>query len=75
MFEIRFNGSETSNHHKCESRRNGDWIIFYCPRCPEFERKLNWRTGELETKGAVKEINHSGSYFPAEYRDAFENVN
>lgn len=75
MFELNFQNHESGEHHKCESHREGDWITFYCPRCPEFERKLNWKTREMKTKGASEHIRHSGSYFPSEYRDAFENLN
>jgi hypothetical protein len=75
MQHINFNPSKDSIHHKCESIRRGDWIIFRCPRCKDYERRINWRTGEMKSKGAKAEIHHTGNYFPHEFRDAFENVN
>ena len=60
--------------HKCESIRDGDWIIFTCPKCPGYERRLNWRTKEMKIKNG-NSFSHSGDYFPFEFKDAFTNVN
>lgn len=72
---FEFDFSENSDHHECKSFRNGDWIIFRCPECPDYERRLNWRTGEMKVKNDNPEINHKGQYFPNEYKEVFENLN
>ncbi len=36
--------------HSCQSRLEGDWIIWTCPKCEGYERRLNWRTGEMKGK-------------------------
>ena len=61
--------------HKCSAYRDGDWIIFYCPRCTNYERRINWRTGETKSKNIAKEIKHFGEYFPVEFRQIYENMN
>jgi len=74
-FNMAFN--KTSGiEHTCESHRDGDWIIYTCPhpQC-DFEMRENWCTGELIVKNSKARINHSGSYFPDEYKDSFENQN
>jgi hypothetical protein len=73
--EIKFNHSSDTEVHECESHRKGDWIIFRCPLCPDYERRMNWRTGEMNVKNNTADINHTGSYFPYEYLGAFVNVN
>ncbi len=61
-------------HHECESTREGDWIIYRCPKC-NYELWDNWRTGALEVKNPKLEIKHTGSYVPVEYRAGYENLN
>lgn len=74
MKTIDFN-AHNMEQHVCKSYRNGDWIIFYCEQCPDYERRMNWRTGEMQVKNAKTEVSHNGFYAPAEYKDAFENMN
>ncbi len=75
MHTINFQASPDDLRHECTSQRHGDWIIFRCPHCDDYERRLNWRTGEMRVRNARTEINHTGRYFPREYKEAFENVN
>lgn len=75
MLKITFGQPPEGEHHNCESIRDGDWIIFYCPKCPVYQRKLNWRTGKMKSKGTNTEVYHSGSHFPAEYHEALGNMN
>ena len=72
---INFGHSEDTENHKCESYRSGDWIIFHCAICEDYERHLNWRTGEMKLIKDGSSISHIGNYFPIEYKDAFENIN
>lgn len=52
--------------HTCESRRDGAWVIFTCPHCEEFERRINFETGELRTIPASNPyILHQGSFMPS----------
>ena len=63
-----------SERHQCHSYRDGDWIVHRCPKC-DYEFRDNWRTGEIKIKNQKIDINHSGSYFPEEYVNAFQNLN
>ena len=70
------NNSTDTDRHQCESYRDGDWIIFTCPKCLNYERRLNWRTGEMMVKdGEDPYILHAGEYFPTEYQHAMVCVN
>lgn len=75
MKTINFGMNSEPNGHKCSAYRDGDWIVFYCPRCHGYERRINWRTGEIKSQNVAKDISHSGEYFPVEYRQIYENMN
>jgi hypothetical protein len=75
MLKIKFNSNHNGEHHSCESSRVGDWIIFRCPKCPEFERRWNRRTGEMKSEGTKTDVHHSGSYYRNGNHEALENVN
>lgn len=51
--------------HACQSRVEGDWIIFTCPDCPDYERRYNYKTKEMQVKHASVDINHVGQFIPA----------
>lgn len=72
---VKFNTPPDRETHDCESIREGDWIVFTCPKCPDYEQRLNWQTGKIKTKNPTNEFYHTGSYAPMEYWDAFRNVN
>jgi len=63
-----------SHTHTCDSYRDGDWIVYTCPRC-DYELRKQWRTGKLIVRNAKVNIRHRGTYFPTEYKDAFMNLN
>jgi hypothetical protein len=75
MQTIEFKPPADSVHHECEAYRDGNWIIFRCPHCYDYERRLNWRTGEMNSRHSRAEVHHTGKYFPKIYREAFENSN
>ena len=75
IIRLNLDPSESPENHQCQSYRDGDWIIFRCPECADYERRLNWRTGEMMVRNSRPEINHFGRYEPTEYREAFENTN
>ncbi len=39
-------------HHECKQRLDGDWVIFYCTTCKNYEKRLNQKTGEVVTRHA-----------------------
>lgn len=56
------------DQHTCESWYEGDWVFFHCQECA-FQRKLNWKTGELVLlkAGDVNAL-HSGQHIPVQTR-------
>lgn len=71
MLSIDFGPTPGSVQHKCTSDREGDWIVFRCPKCPDYERRLNWRTGEMKVRAGKGNIQHTGFYLPDEYVEFF----
>jgi len=72
MAELHFH--TPSEHHVCKSYRHGEWIIYCCTSC-NYELRENWQTGKITVRNSNPNIRHSGSYFPTEYKDVFENRN
>lgn len=63
IFDAQFeNHSEET--HICDSRREGDWIIFTCKYCPDYERRYNYKTREMKVKNSSPHINHVGHFVP-----------
>lgn len=54
--------------HKCTSYKEGDWIVFKCPFCPQYERRMNLINRRMKTKGSSENILHIGMF------DGNENV-
>jgi len=54
--------------HKCTSYKEGDWIVFKCPICLQYERRLNLINNRMRTKGSSENILHTGAF------DGNENV-
>ncbi|HFA48865.1 MAG TPA: hypothetical protein ENJ95_07600 [Bacteroidetes bacterium] len=49
--------------HKCYSEQEGDWVVFRCPLCPDYERRIHSKTGEMKTEGTVGNMHkHHGVY-------------
>jgi len=73
---MKFNRASSSvpEKHLCDSTRDGDWIIYTCPLC-NYELRENWRDGQIIVRNAKVNVNHSGRYMPAEYQDAYTNLN
>jgi len=75
MRRIDFRPPTDTEQHECSTYRVGDWVVFQCPHCPDYKRRINWRTGQSKVENIKPDITHWGNYFPEEYRDAFENFN
>lgn len=48
-----------NNQHTCTSYSDGDWIVWICPQCEGYERRLNWQTGEMKIKSPTN-FSHVG---------------
>ena len=55
--EIKF---ELAGAHHCTSFRLKNTIIFKCPLCPDYERKIDLDTGSTSCKGKNQFL-HTGS--------------
>lgn len=64
MKEVGFGPPSGPEHHPCTSTRDGDWIIFRCGRCPDYERRMNWRTGASQVHNPQPDFQHSGHHVP-----------
>ena len=39
--------------HECQSHRKGDWIVYTCAHCPDYERRYHLKTGQMKVKPAA----------------------
>jgi hypothetical protein len=42
------NFSDNPKSHRCVGEIEGDEIIFRCPACLDYERRINLKTGEMK---------------------------
>lgn len=76
MENLHFNlGNQSANQHVCQSQRDGDWIIFTCSKCPDYERRVNWRTGQMSVTHGLLHVAHIGTHLPAEIAYALRHIN
>ena len=65
MFELNLSfESGWLNHHNCNSSTEGDWVVFRCPICKSYERRINMLTGETRVKNIISVVSHSGLHIP-----------
>jgi hypothetical protein len=73
MHEINFSFNNLEyDQHECDSVTEGDWIIFRCSICKDYERRINTVTGETKVKNGSTTVRHSGIHFnsrPGGYRE------
>ena len=74
MLKPKTHSSTHMKHHQCNATRNGDWIIYRCPKC-NYELRENWRTGDIKISNPQPKVKHSGAYYPIEYQDVYGNLN
>ncbi|MFQ5604160.1 MAG: hypothetical protein ACE5HS_12915 [bacterium] len=71
-----FHQPAESQSHSCFAVRDGDWIIFRCSICADYERRINWRTGKMKVHSKNSaQIRHNGVYLPNEYKEVYMNSN
>jgi hypothetical protein len=72
MHEINFSFNNLEyDQHECDSVMEGDWIIFRCRICPDYERRINTVTGETEVKNDSTIVRHTGRHIhssPGDYK-------
>jgi len=64
--QIRFELNDVEGEfHTCESHREGDWLVFTCPHCPDYENRFNLQTGERRSQPIPDPtIFHQGTHIP-----------
>ena len=50
--------------HECTAERDGDWVIFTCPHCDDYVRRMNFKTGEMPPMKSWNDIPHRGLFVP-----------
>jgi hypothetical protein len=58
------NQEEAQETHDCIVSRRGNWAVFSCPKCPDYERRINLLTGDMKTRKSLNPINHRGTLTP-----------
>jgi hypothetical protein len=64
MLELNFSCEPGYNHHECDSVVEGDWVVFRCSICKNYERRINLLTGETKVKNISSIASHSGRHIP-----------
>ena len=75
MLKLDFDRTPGKETHVCEARREGDWIVYTCPKCPGYERRINQRTDEMKYKGFGANVRHEGKSIGSELLSVFINTN
>lgn len=74
--QLKLGGGQSETHHECESRREGDWLIFSCPHCPDYQRKYHLVSGEMQVRpGQDPTIQHHGSLVAPAYQAEIKQPN
>ena len=61
MLNIEFSAKEDA--HTCEVSVEEQWIVFTCPQCQNYRRKMHQETGEMVVeKPGDPQITHRGMY-------------
>lgn len=64
MIELNFELDSTYGYHECVSVSEGEWVIFRCPICKDYERRINMLTGETKVKDLSPIVRHAGRHIP-----------
>lgn len=61
MLNIEFSAKEDA--HNCEVSVEAPWIVFTCPQCQNYRRKMHQETGEMVVENpGDPQIKHQGMY-------------
>ena len=71
--KIRDLGFEFDDHN-CDSRREGDWLIFECQKCT-YVRKINFKTREMKVTHGDPTALHRGFRKPVGIQPGKINLN
>ena len=64
--KINFSINDGELRHTCRAKQEGEWIVFTCPHCKGFERRINFHTGKMKTRPAENpDVLHIGNFQPA----------
>ena len=74
MHAYDFTPPATATHHQCTGYRDGEWIVYTCPKC-DYEMREHSTTGEMKVKNVKMEIRHSGSYVAPELANYADRMN
>ncbi|MBI1225294.1 MAG: hypothetical protein GC192_08665 [Bacteroidetes bacterium] len=50
--------------HQCIGHKEGDWVIFICPVCRDYQRHINCVTKEVKVQKGSSNAVHVGSHAP-----------
>ena len=50
--------------HQCIGHKEGDWIIFTCPVCKDYQRLINCVTKQVTVRKGRTNAVHIGSHAP-----------
>lgn len=68
MLNVGCSTTASSELHECEATQEGNWVIFRCPICGDYERRINCDTGEMKVKTSNPYIRHTGHNFTQLYQ-------
>jgi hypothetical protein len=61
MYEIDF-PANPDMIHESDAVTEGDWVVFRCPICKDYERRINTVTDEMKVKNVSPTVCHSGCH-------------
>lgn len=71
---LKFDENELK--HTCEVTQEGEWAIFRCPLCDDYERRIHLVTGEMKSNiGINNTILHNGVMLPFGLQPKMYNTN
>ena len=74
MHEIEIKLTKEPNNHECYASIEGDWNVFRCPICKDYERRINRRTGEMKVSNPSPVIRHYGFNIPNPRLESWNNL-
>ncbi|MCA0235495.1 MAG: hypothetical protein LCH81_03855 [Bacteroidetes bacterium] len=72
--DARFSHAPSQSQHYCTSHREGEWIVWRCPHCSDYERRMNWQTGEMRIKRGASTAQHIGASTKAQNMEALQQI-